>query len=128
MLTALILAISAGALAQFFFAYCRSVLRMYSKVELSPLAREVSGIEDDEQRENAFPRIMMLVELDPHAGDDRAELFLIRVYYGWLAMARLACRFWPSLAYWVTAEREDCAHFAAVALDRRISACAGNIT
>jgi hypothetical protein len=120
MLAILILVISTGALGQFFFAYCRSLLRTYSQVEISPLAREVSGIADDTQCESAFPRIMLLVGLDPERGDDRAERFFIRLYYTWLSLPGLLGRYWPALAYWVTAEREDCAHFAAVALDRRI--------
>ncbi len=127
MLAALILIISASALIQFFLAYCRSLLRMYSKIELSANVRRIVGF-DVAGPDDAFPRILRLLDCDPAPRDDRAEVLAICVYHFVLGVICAAACFWPAIAYWVTAEREDCAHFAAVALDRRIASQVGDFT
>jgi hypothetical protein len=128
MLATAVLLASVAAASQFFLAYCRSLLLMYSKIELSEYAKQMTGIDGEAPPEDAFPRIMQLLELAPHPRDDRGETFSIRLYYWILYMPELIGPQWPAVAYWVTAEREDCAHFAAVALDRRLSTRTCNVT
>ncbi len=128
MLAFLILVASVSALAQFFLAYCRSLLRMYAKVEVSEQGRRLAGLEGAGLTDDAFPRIVQLLGSHARPSDDRAEVFSIRVYY---FLLRILCAFgcaWPAVRYWVTAEKEDCAHFAAVALDRRNVSAASEIT
>jgi hypothetical protein len=128
MLATAVLFASVAAASQFFLAYCRSLLRAYSKVALSNYAKQMAGIDGEAPPEDAFPRIMQLLELAPHPRDDRGETFSIRLYYWTLYLPELIGPRWPAVAYWVTAEREDCAHFAAVALDRRLSTKTCNFT
>jgi len=127
MLAILILIVSLSALAQFWVAYTRSLLRTYAKVELSQDARRLAGFEERADGQ-AFDRIVFLLGLAPGKSDDALELFLVRVYYLTLRLLIPAGHFWPALAYWITAEHEDCAHFAAVALDRRVASGTGDIT
>jgi hypothetical protein len=128
MIPLLIFVLSVSALAQFFIAYCRSLLRMYGKVELSDPGRRLAGLDGNGLEAAAFPRIMRMVREYPDPADDGAEVVSIRVYYVLLRVLCMACGVWPALRYWVAAEREDCAHFAAVALDRRVTATAKDIT
>jgi hypothetical protein len=128
MIPLLISVLSLAALSQFFIAYCRSLLRMYGKVELSEPGRRLAGLGRNGPDDAAFSRIMRLVREYPYSGGDGAEVVSIRVYYALLRVLCVTCGVWPALRYWVTAEREDCAHFAAVALDRRITVAAGDIT
>jgi hypothetical protein len=128
MIAMLILVLSVFALAQFFLAYCRSLLRMYGKMEVSERGRRLAGLDGAALADEAFPRILRLLESQPQGGDDRTEVLSIRTYYVLLRLLWVALRSWPSVSYWLTAEREDCAHFAAVALDRRVVASTRNIT
>jgi hypothetical protein len=128
MLATAVLFASVAAASQFFLAYCRSLLLAYSKVELSDYAKQMTDIDGEAPREDAFPRIMQLLELAPYPRDDRAQAISIRLYYWILYLPELIGPRWPAVAYWVTAEREDCAHFAAVALDRRLSTKTCNVT
>lgn len=128
MLPTLILLISIGALSKFFISYCRSLLSSCSKLEVSDYAKQMTGIDGEAPREDAFPRIMQLVDLAPYPQADRSETFAIRLYYRTLFLSALAGRRWPAVRYWVTAEREDCAHFAAVALDRELTKITNHIT
>jgi hypothetical protein len=122
MIASLILVISLAALMQFFVSYCRSIIAASRKVELSEQVREVTGVEDRNIRGDEFGRLLQLVQLCPEPGGDRVELRAVRTYFGLLGLTRATLRsLVPRIASWVERERENCAYFAAVALDHRIA-------
>jgi hypothetical protein len=122
MIAALICVISVAAFLQFFVSYCRSILASSRKVELSARVREVTGIASQQIAAEDFKRLVQLVRLCPERGDDGGEIRAVGTYYRLLhVLGRLARPVIPSVAAWVEQERESCSHFAAVALDRRIS-------
>jgi len=122
MIAALILVVSVAALLQFFVSYCRSVIAAYSKQGLSEHGREVAGIENRNVRSEDFHRLVQLVGLCPGPGDDRNDIRAVRAYYGLLRLvASMFRNLAPPAAFWAERERQGCAYFAAVALDRRIS-------
>ncbi len=121
MIAALILVFAVAALIQFFVSYCRSLLAVYSKVELSAKARELAGLNSQAVRGDEFARVLRLVELCPVPGDDRLEIRAVRTYFCLLNLLRVTRPLAPALATWTENERTACAHFAAVALDRRVA-------
>ena len=122
MIAAFILVFSVLALIQFFVSYCRSLLTAYGEVEVSSMARRVVGCEDQPLRGEDFGHVLSLVQLSPGRDDDRAELGAVRAYYVFLRLLDAARGFAPGLGSWARREQLACAHFAAVALDRRIPA------
>ncbi len=118
MLTAaLVFAVSAGLLLQFFVAYCRSLIARSYALELSEQAHLVTGIEDHLIASDDFPRLLHLARLCPGPGDDRLQLGAVRLYYG--ILSSLSALFGgPS---WMDHDRKQCGYFAAVALDRRMA-------
>lgn len=122
MIAALIFVISVAALFQFFVSYCRSLIAATHKVPLSEHARDASGIGNREITGDEFARLVQLVRLCPETGQDVSELRAVRAYFGILNLVRGISRpVAPAVATWVDAERQGCAYFAAVALDRRIA-------
>jgi len=122
MIASLIFVISFAALLQFFILHCRSILAYSRRVELSDRVREVTGIANQNVSAGDFDRLVQLVRLCPERGEDRKEIRVVGAYYSLLALLdRLTRSLIPSLAAWTELERQSCSHFAAVALDRRIS-------
>ncbi|MGA8142789.1 MAG: hypothetical protein WB987_02740 [Candidatus Acidiferrales bacterium] len=122
MAAAFICVISIAVFLQFFVSYCRSILAVSQKVELSERVREVSGIEARTIGAEDFPRLVQLVRLCPERGDDQTEIRAVGTYYGLLRVIKKISAFViPRIAAWTERERQNCSHFAAVALDRRIS-------
>ncbi|MGH9793095.1 MAG: hypothetical protein ACRD5W_17945 [Candidatus Acidiferrales bacterium] len=122
MIAAIILVVSVVFLAQFFLAYCRSVLAKSAQQELSPEARQVTGIDDHRVKRGDFQRLVQLVDLCPEPGDDGAQLRAVRVYYAMMNAGRsLAAAIAPALRDWIEREQAACGYFAAVVLDRRIA-------
>jgi hypothetical protein len=122
MIAAFVLVISLVLLLQFFVPYCRSLIAAYKQVDLSDDAREVTGIEDHIVNGDDFRRLLQLVWLCPEPGDDKFEITAVRGYYALLNFLRAMGRsLAPAVAAWAEREREGCAYFAAVALDRRIA-------
>ena len=121
MIATAIFVISLLALAQFFISYCRSLVAVYSKVEVSAQALEMAGLSGAEVRGDEFRRLMWLLKVCPDPGDDRTELLAVRAYYGVLSLLRELSGLAPSIAAWVDGERRGCAYFAVVALDRRLA-------
>jgi hypothetical protein len=122
MIAAFIFVVSVVFLLQFFVTYCRSLIAAYRQVDLSEDARDVAGIEDHIVHGDDFRRLLQLVWLCPETGDDKLEIGSVRVYYSLLnALGGIAGRLAPAMASWAEREREGCAYFAAVALDRRIA-------
>jgi hypothetical protein len=120
MIAALILVVSAVALVQFFLSYCRALVATYRKWELSDEVRQVAGIRDAAVLAEEFPRLLQLVRLCPES-DDQREIRSVRSYFGLLNLLRPLSRLIPALQAWVEQERQGCAYFVAVALDRRIA-------
>jgi hypothetical protein len=122
MIAALICVISLAALLQFFASYCRSVLAASGKVELSERVREVAGMGRRSVAAGDFERFLQLVHLCPEHESDQGELRAVGIYYSLLhVLGRISSALAPRLAAWTERERRNCSHFAAVALDRRIS-------
>ncbi len=122
MMAVSILIFSVGALLQFFFSYCRSLIAASSKVELSDSAREVTAIENHHVTGDDFYRLHQLVHLCPETGGDTFGLRAIRAYHAMLGLLQPAFQtLAPAAAGWAERERASCAYFAAVALDARIA-------
>jgi hypothetical protein len=121
MISAAILVLSVGALAQFFFAYCRSLLATYGTVELSPKTKQTAGI-CDEVAAGQFRRLLVLVSVYPDPGDDAFEIRAISAYYSLVRFFRALFGFVAEpIRHWADRELASCAYFAAVSLDRRIA-------
>lgn len=122
MITALIFALSVVALLQFFVSYCRSLIAACSSQPLSDQVREVTGIREGVISGNEFARLLQLARLCPESGKDRSAVTAVTAYYRLLQVARAASRrIIPSVVSWTERELSGCAHFAAIALDRRIT-------
>src|SRR5215470_4819900 len=122
MIAALICVISVAAFLQFFVSYCRSILASTRNVDLSDRVREATGISDQTVGAEDFARLLQLVRLCPERGEDQNEIRAVWTYYGLMeSLNRVARPIFPGVAAWAQQERRSCSHFAAVALDRRIS-------
>jgi hypothetical protein len=121
MIAAVIFVISAAALLQFFFFYCRSLIAASAKQVLSAEVKDVTGIQRTASGDD-FKRVMQLLQLCPERPEDRTGVQAIGAYFGILSFLRsTVARIAPSLRAWTESERGQCAYFAAVALERRIS-------
>jgi hypothetical protein len=121
MMAAIIFALSAAAMLQFFVSYCRSVIAASSKQVLSAEVKDVTGIQRIASGDD-FNRVMQLLQLCPERPEDRNSVQAIGAYFSLLNFVRsTVARIAPSLRAWTESERAHCAYFAAVALGRRIS-------
>lgn len=120
MTAALICVISVVAFAQFFLVYCKLVLVHSAAIALSPDVRLVLGIPDAAAGPDDFGRILGLLWLCSAIESDRGQIGAIRLYFAilqgfhWLFRDR-------GISVWAAIEQQRCSHFAAVALDKRIS-------
>ncbi|HLW99789.1 MAG TPA: hypothetical protein VKR82_14160 [Candidatus Acidoferrales bacterium] len=122
MTTAFIFVLSVVALLQFFISYCRSVIAATVTQPVSDQVREVTGIRDPEIDGAEFARLLQLARLCPETGKDRARIAAVRAYYRLLSVFRtISGRYVPGVVSWTERELSRCAHFAAIALDRRIN-------
>jgi hypothetical protein len=121
-IAALILAFSTVAMLQFFISYCRSVIAASTARPLSDQIWEITGIQDRELSGEEFIRLLQLMSLCPDTGSDSGAISAVRTYFRMINFARATLRgVMPSIVSWTDAELSGCAHFAAVALDTRIS-------
>lgn len=122
MTTALIFVFSIVALLQFFISYCRSVIAATVTQPVSDQVREVTGIRDPEINGAEFGRLLQLARLCPETGKDRAKITAVRAYYRLLSVFQaISGRHIPGVVSWTERELSRCAHFAAIALDHRIT-------
>lgn len=122
MISASMLVLTIGALVQFFFAYSRTLLLTYSKVQISERTREITGVAIERVEPEDFSRLMVLLRVAPDPCDDAAELRAVSVYHGAVQLANwLVSPLSRAAQEWSQVELGRCAHFAAVALDRRLS-------
>ena len=121
MTAAIIFVISMAALLQFFISYCRSLIAASSKQVLSPEVKDVTGIQKFASGDD-FKRVMQLLQLCPERPEDRNSIQAIGAYFKILNFLRsTVARIVPSMQAWTELERGQCAYFAAVTLERRIS-------
>jgi hypothetical protein len=110
-----------AALWQFSFAYCRTLLVTYSKVELSGKVKEIIGHTVDNMEPREFDRLMVLVRVAPDPGDDAIEIAAVTLYYRIMKLAVAITSPIHERAFnWCRAELARCSYFAAVTLDRRL--------
>ncbi len=122
MLAALILFVSIATLIQLFFSYTRALIASSRKLGLSEPVRELTGFISGAVQGDEFGRLLQLVQLCPDPRDDRMRIRAVRLYYGLLNMVQAVARsVAPRVASWAESERDGCAYFAALALDRRIA-------
>ena len=121
MMAGVIFVFSAAALLQFFISYCRSLIAASSKQVLSAEVKDVTGIQRIASGDD-FKRVMQLLQLCPERPEDRNSVQAIGAYFSLLNFVRsTVVRLVPSMRAWTESERGQCAYFAAVALERRIS-------
>ena len=121
MMAGVIFVFSAAALLQFFISYCRSLIAASSKQVLSAEVKDVTGIQRMASGDD-FKRVMQLLQLCPERPEDRNSVQAIGAYFSLLNFVRsTVARLVPSMRAWTELERGQCAYFAAVALERRIS-------
>jgi len=121
MMAGIILVCSVVLFLQFFVFYCRSLIAVSSKQALSPEVKDVTGIQRTASGED-FQRVMQLLQLCPERPEDRNGIQAIGAYFRLLNFMRsTVARIVPSMRVWTETERGQCAYFAAVALERRIS-------
>lgn len=122
MMSAFILVIALATLLQFFISYCRSLISASAKQNLSVETQDVTGIKAAAPRGEDFARVMQLLQLCPERPNDSGEIRAVHGYYRLLGIVRASLARWmPSLHAWTETQRAQCAYFAAVALDRRIT-------
>jgi hypothetical protein len=119
--SAFILVFVIAALWEFSFAYCRTLLATYSKVELSGKAAEIMGLTVDSIEPREFDRLMVLVRVAPDPGDDATEITAVSLYYRIMKLAAAISSLLSERASnWCCSELARCSYFAAVTLDRRL--------
>jgi hypothetical protein len=122
MIAALICVISFCALLQLGFSSSRSVVAASRETALSDQVRRAIGIVGKQIDGGEFARLLQLAGLCPVQGADRLEISMVRAYHGLLRCLEIAARgVVPRAAEWIEEERQNCAYFVAVALDRRIA-------
>jgi len=121
MMAAIILVCSVVLFLQFFVFYCRSLIAASSRQALSAEVKDVTGIQRTARGED-FQRVMQLLQLCPERPEDRNGIQAVGVYFRLLNLLKsTVARMAPSMQVWTESERGQCAYFAAVALERRIS-------
>jgi hypothetical protein len=117
----LICLMSLALMLQFFVSYCRSVIAASRTLELSEQVREIANLREPTLRGDEFLRLVQLLRLCPGRGEDGGDLRAVGAYYAMLHGLRAVFQpLAPAIARWAEKERENCSHFAALALDRRI--------
>jgi hypothetical protein len=121
MMAAFILAFSLLTLLMFFVSYCRSLTASSLHKSLTEEVMDVTGIQARASGRD-FARVMQILQLCPDRRDDSSGLRIVGAYYAFLNLLdQTASRLSPAVHSWAEEERAGCAHFAAVALGRRIA-------
>ena len=123
MFSAMLLAISITALAQFALYYWRAVLVGVAAQPVSDRTLAAAGLNNGGVREGDFNTFAGLHELTPDLQPGSRGLGLVRLYYRAVeALGALAGSRLPAMAAWSERERAVCARYAAVQVDRRLQA------
>jgi hypothetical protein len=122
MIATLIYIVLFGALAEFFVYYCRSILASSRRIELPAAVREAAGVDRTDVAPGDFERLLELARLCPEESADRRGICAVCAYYSLVhALGRVSRGLVPRVESWAEKEQCNCSHFAAIALDRRIS-------
>ena len=118
MLAALILALSTIALMQFGVYYWRALVVTAATQPLSDRARAAASLAADNAGVPEFSAVLSLHKLPPGLGGQGGGLTLIRSYHSIVnALGRVV----PQLSGWANGEKQVCARYATVVLDRRLA-------
>jgi hypothetical protein len=121
MMAAFILAFSLLTTLMFFVSYCRSLTASSMHTSLSPEVLDVTGIQTKASGGD-YERVVQILQLCPERPDDRSNLQIVDAYHSLLnLLERCFTKLSPAVRDWAEEERAGCAHFAAVALGRRIA-------
>jgi hypothetical protein len=121
MMAAFILAFSLLTLLMFFVSYCRSLTASSLHMLISEDVRDVTGIQARAEGRD-YTRVIQILHLCPERPEDRSRLQIVGAYYSFLNLLDQGfARIFPAVREWAEEERASCAHFAAVALGRRIA-------
>jgi len=108
-------------LLMFFVSYCRSLTASSLHTSISEDVRDVTGIKARAAGRD-YARVVQILQLCPDRPEDRSGLQIVGAYYSFLNLLEQAfAKISPSVRTWADEERASCAHFAAVALGRRIA-------
>jgi hypothetical protein len=122
MISALVLAASILGLAEFFIAYCRSLIAATAEHVLSDQAGKLAGAMGNRVSPESFAPIMQLVKLCPKLVNRNDGVTAVKAYFAVMTVLASASRtLGLGVTNWADHERTGCAFFAAVALDRRIA-------
>jgi hypothetical protein len=121
MMAAFILAFSLLTLLMFFVSYCRSLTASSMHTSISEDVRDVTGIQARAAGRD-YARVIQILQLCPDRPEDRSGLQIVSAYFSFLnVLDQVFARVFPAVQSWAEEERASCAHFAAVALGRRIA-------
>src|ERR1700730_2335300 len=96
--SAFILVFVVAALWQFSFAYCRTLLAMYSRVESSGQVEQMTGLTMATIEPSEFARLMVLVRVAPDLGDDATDITAINLYDRAMKLAKAVSSLFPGEA------------------------------
>jgi hypothetical protein len=119
MFSAMLLAISIVALAQFALYYWRAVLTGVASQPISNRVLEAAKLEEPNLHGNDFEKLAELLKLTPELHGNGGHLGPVRVYYN---MVGFFSSLSPAFSAWCEEERVLCARYAAVRVDRRLEA------
>jgi len=123
MFSALLLAISIVALAQFGAFYWRAVVAGIAAHPVSGQVLAAANLETGTLRGDDYRLLAQLHKLTPDLCAKSSGLGLVPLYFKLIhAIGKLATGRIAMLAAWAESERVLCAHYAAVQIDRRLQA------
>jgi len=119
MFSAMLLAISIVALAQFGLYYWRAVLTGVAAQPISNRVLEAAQLEEPDLRGKDFEKLAGLLTLTPELEGHGDSLGPVRAYY---AMVGFLGSLSPAFSAWSEQERVLCARYTAVQVERRLEA------
>lgn len=119
MFSAMLLAISIVALAQFALYYWRAVLTGIASQAISNRVLEAAQLEEPHLRGKDFEKLAELLKLTPELHGHGDHLGMVRAYYKVIGFFSPLS---PAFSAWCEEERVLCARYVAVQVDRRLEA------
>jgi len=119
MFSAMLLAISIVALAQFGLYYWRAVLTGVAAQPISNRVLEAAQLEEPDLRGKDFEKLAGLLALTPELEGHGDSLGPVRAYY---AVVGFLGSLSPAFSAWSEQERVLCARYTAVQVERRLEA------
>jgi hypothetical protein len=123
MFAAMLFTISIVALSQFAVYYWRAVLAGVASEPVSHRILEAARVQDGRVSAADFDTLVGLHDLTPELDTAQGGLFLVRAYFRLVGVLdTILGTQVPALAAWSQRERNTCARYAAVQVDRRLQA------